>query len=56
MKVDGKNIRPIWLDADVNVVKVIDQRRLPHEFVVERRALNRCDRCIRRISGNHEFS
>jgi methylthioribose-1-phosphate isomerase len=34
MKVDGKNIRPIWLDADVNVVKVIDQRRLPHEFVV----------------------
>ena len=34
MKVDGKNIRPIWLDTNVNVVKVIDQRRLPHEFVV----------------------
>ena len=34
MKVDGKNIRPIWLDTNANVVKVIDQRRLPHEFVV----------------------
>lgn len=34
MKVDGKNIRPIWLDTNLNVVKVIDQRRLPHEFVV----------------------
>jgi len=26
--------RPIWLDKDVKVVKVIDQRCLPHEFVV----------------------
>jgi len=34
MKVDGKNIRPIWLDEDQKTVKVIDQRRLPHEFVV----------------------
>jgi methylthioribose-1-phosphate isomerase len=34
MKVDGKNLRPIWLDSDLNVVKIIDQRRLPHEFVI----------------------
>jgi methylthioribose-1-phosphate isomerase len=34
MKVDGKDIRPIWLDQDLKTVKVIDQRRLPHEFVV----------------------
>ncbi len=34
MKVNGKNMRPIWLDAGANVVKVIDQRYLPHEFVV----------------------
>ena len=27
-------MRPIWLDAEANVVKVIDQRYLPHEFVV----------------------
>jgi methylthioribose-1-phosphate isomerase len=34
MKVDGKNLRPIWLDPDLTVVKIIDQRRLPHEFVI----------------------
>jgi len=34
MKVDGKNLRPIWLDEDQKTVKVIDQRLLPHEFVV----------------------
>ncbi|RZB30734.1 MAG: methylthioribose-1-phosphate isomerase [Desulfobacteraceae bacterium Eth-SRB1] len=34
MKVDGKNIRPIWLEKDSKVVKVIDQRLLPHKFVV----------------------
>jgi methylthioribose-1-phosphate isomerase len=34
MLVDGKPIRPIWLDEDGQSVCVIDQRRLPHEFVV----------------------
>lgn len=34
MKVDGKNIRTIWLDKDKKTVKIIDQRRLPHEFIV----------------------
>ena len=34
MKVDGKNLRPIWLDSDEITVKIIDQRRLPHEFVL----------------------
>ena len=34
MIVDGKPIRPIWLDADQQTVKVIDQRQLPHRFVV----------------------
>ena len=34
MMVDGKAIRPIWLDADGITVKVIDQRHLPHQFVV----------------------
>ena len=34
MKVDGRNIRPIWLDKDQKTVKVIDQRLLPHEFVI----------------------
>ena len=34
MNVDGKNLRPIWLDEDTDTVKIIDQRLLPHEFVV----------------------
>jgi methylthioribose-1-phosphate isomerase len=34
MIVDGKNLRPIWLDENQMTVKVIDQRKLPHEFVV----------------------
>ncbi len=27
-------MRPIWLDKDSGIVKVIDQRLLPHEFVI----------------------
>jgi len=34
MKVDGQDIRTIWLDENENVVKIIDQRKLPHEFVI----------------------
>lgn len=36
MKVDGKHFRSIWLDADGWSVAAIDQRRLPHEFVIAR--------------------
>jgi methylthioribose-1-phosphate isomerase len=34
MRVDGKNIRPIWYDGKRDTVYVIDQRQLPHEFAV----------------------
>jgi methylthioribose-1-phosphate isomerase len=34
MLVDGKPTRPIWLDSDLRTVKIIDQRHLPHKFVV----------------------
>jgi methylthioribose-1-phosphate isomerase len=34
MKVDGQDIRTIWLDKNEKVVKIIDQRQLPHELVV----------------------
>jgi methylthioribose-1-phosphate isomerase len=33
MKVEGKAWRPIWLDADGRLVGIIDQTRLPFEFV-----------------------
>ena len=36
MKVDGKHFRSIWLEPDGWSVGAIDQRRLPHEFVVTR--------------------
>ena len=34
MKVDGKHFRSIWLEPDGWTVAAIDQRRLPHQFVV----------------------
>jgi methylthioribose-1-phosphate isomerase len=36
MKVDGRQFRSIWLEPDGWSVGAIDQRRLPHEFVVAR--------------------
>ncbi|MVT53175.1 S-methyl-5-thioribose-1-phosphate isomerase [Bradyrhizobium yuanmingense] len=36
MKVDGKHFRSIWRERDGWSVVAIDQRRLPHEFVVAR--------------------
>src|SRR3954471_21334696 len=36
MKVDGLHFRSIWLEPDVWSVGAIDQRRLPHEFILAR--------------------
>jgi methylthioribose-1-phosphate isomerase len=36
MKVDGKHFRTIWLEGDGWSVGAIDQRKLPHQFVVAR--------------------
>ena len=33
MKVDGKEMRPIWFDAQSKTPWVIDQRKLPHQLV-----------------------
>src|ERR1700731_4467709 len=41
MKVDGKPFRSIWVEPDGWTIGAIDQRRLPHEFVVAR--LTDCD-------------
>ena len=38
MKVEGRLYRTIWLGEDARSVEVIDQTRLPHEFVVKRLA------------------
>src|SRR5450759_601535 len=44
MKVDGRHIRSIWLEPDGHTVSAIDQRRLPHHFVVAR--LTSCDAAV----------
>ena len=36
MQVNGQHYRTIWIDpATPQVIKVIDQRHLPHQFVIE---------------------
>jgi methylthioribose-1-phosphate isomerase len=47
MKVDGKEMRPIWFDRASETVQVIDQRFLPHELIIE--DLNTVDDVIRAI-------
>jgi methylthioribose-1-phosphate isomerase len=34
MRVDGKHFRSIWLEPDGWTIGAIDQRRLPHQFVI----------------------
>ncbi len=34
MKVDGKDMRPIWFDTESQTVQIIDQRMLPHELII----------------------
>ena len=34
MKVDGKQMRPIWLEESSQTVSVIDQRKLPHNLEI----------------------
>ncbi|WP_457552111.1 S-methyl-5-thioribose-1-phosphate isomerase [Desulfobacula sp.] len=35
MKVDGKDMRPIWFDLTSKTVQVIDQRALPHKLIIK---------------------
>jgi methylthioribose-1-phosphate isomerase len=44
MKVDGKEMRPIWFDRVSETVQVIDQRFLPHKLIIK--ALNTVDETI----------
>src|SRR5450759_4334372 len=41
MKVGDRHIRSIWLEPDGYTVSAIDQRRLPHHFIVAH--LSTCD-------------
>ena len=35
MKIEGKEYRTIWFDEKSQVVKIIDQTKLPHQFIVK---------------------
>jgi methylthioribose-1-phosphate isomerase len=52
MNIDGKHYRTIWLkEDDPNTVQIIDQRWLPHEFVIE--DLKTVDDVARAIKDMH---
>ena len=52
MKINGQYYRTIWLkENDPNTVQIIDQRHLPHQFVIE--DLNSLEDCARAIREMH---
>lgn len=52
MNVDGKHYRTIWLsESNPSIVQIIDQRHLPHQFVIE--DLTTVDEVARAIQEMH---
>ena len=35
MKIEGKEYRTIWFDEEKKNVKIIDQTKLPHQFIIK---------------------
>ena len=35
MKIEGKEYRTIWFDEQKQIVKIIDQTKLPHHFIIK---------------------
>ena len=35
MKIEGKEYRTIWFDEEKKIVKIIDQTKLPHQFMIK---------------------
>jgi len=35
MKIEGKEYRTIWFDEKKQTVKIIDQTKLPHQFIIK---------------------
>ncbi len=52
MRVNNRSFRTIWLDTfEQEVVRIIDQRPLPHEFVIEK--ISSVDAMVRAIKDMH---
>ena len=51
MRIDGKEYRTIWYEN--NVVKIIDQTKLPHKFIIkELKTLNDAVNSIKKVQNN----
>ena len=50
MKIEGKSYRTIWFEY--NVVKIIDQTKLPHQFIIKELKTRNHEK----ISFNHRSS
>ena len=35
MRIEGKEYRTIWFDEQNQTVKIIDQTKLPHQFIIK---------------------
>ena len=35
MRVNGQHFRTIWLQENSSIIKIIDQRFLPHQFIIK---------------------
>ena len=35
MKIEGKEYQTIWFDEKNQIVKIIDQTKLPHQFIIK---------------------
>ena len=35
MKIEGQNYKTIWFDKNLKNIKIIDQTKLPHEFIIK---------------------
>ena len=47
MKIKGQNYRTIWFEEKTSEVKIIDQTKLPHKFVVKK--LNNLEDSVKAI-------
>ena len=52
MKIEGKEYRTIWFEN--NIVKIIDQTKLPHQFVIkDLKTINDAINAIKAVSYTH---
>ena len=53
MKINGEHYRTIWVkETDAKVIQIIDQRYLPHKFVIE--DLKSVDEVVTSIKDMHD--